>query len=114
MYYSYKIETQNLFKSLDIKPMKIDLDQETLKPQIIFADNQGVIKLSKNPQHHNWTKHIDVKYHFIRESSQNGLIWLSYIPSDKMVADILTKSLPQDWHEKHIKRIEMTDSVEVI
>ena len=37
-------------------------------PQIILADNQGAIKLSKNPEHHNRTKHIDVRYYFIRKS----------------------------------------------
>jgi len=37
-------------------------------PQIILADNQSAIKLSKNPQHHNRTKHIDVRYHFIRKT----------------------------------------------
>jgi hypothetical protein len=94
MHYSYEIETQNLLESLGIESTKID--KETLEPQIIFTDNQGTIKLSKNPQHHNRTKHIDVKYHFIQESSQNGLIQLVYIPTDEMVADILTKSLPQD------------------
>ena len=116
MHYSHEIDTQNLFESLGIKPTKMDLDQdqETLKPQIIFADNQGAIKLSKNPQHHNRTKHIDVKYHFIQESSQNSLIQLTYIPTDKMVANILTKSLPQDRHEKHMKGMGMTDSVGVV
>jgi hypothetical protein len=70
MHYSY--ETENLLESLSIESMK--MEKETLEPQIILADNQGAIKLSKNPQHHNWTKHIDVKYHFICESSQSGLI----------------------------------------
>jgi hypothetical protein len=112
MYYFYKIEPQNLLESLDIEFTKID--KETLKPQIIFADNQDAIKLSKNLQHHNRTKYIDVKYYFIWESSQNGLIQLIYISTDEMVTDIFTKSLLQNWYEKHIKRIDMTDSVEVI
>ena len=71
-------------------------------PQIILADNQGAIKLSKNPQHHNRTKHIDVRYHFIRKTCQDGLIELAYIPTAEMVADILTKALPRDKHEKHM------------
>jgi hypothetical protein len=37
-------------------------------PQIILADNQSAIKLSKNLQYHNRTKHIDVRYHFVRKS----------------------------------------------
>ena len=83
------------------------------EPQIIFADNQGAIQLSKNPQHHNRTKHIDVKYHFIRESCQQGLIQLVHIPTNEIVADILTKSLPRDKHEKHMKGMGMMDSVGV-
>jgi hypothetical protein len=71
-------------------------------PQIILADNQGAIKLSKNPQHHNRTKHIDVRYHFIRKCSQDGLIELAYIPTTEMVADILTKALPRVKHDKHM------------
>jgi hypothetical protein len=70
MHYSYK--TKNLLESLGIKPMK--MEKETLEPQIIFVNNQGAIKLSKNSQHHNWTKHINVKYHFICKSNQSGLI----------------------------------------
>ncbi len=77
---------------------------------IIFADNQGAIKLSKNPQYHNRTKHIDVKYHFIRESCQNGLIKMIYIPTGEMVADILTKSLPRDKHNKHMKSMGLETS----
>jgi hypothetical protein len=77
-------------------------------PQIILADNQGAIKLSKNPQHHSRSKHIDVKYHFIRNSYQNGLIELAYIPTAEMVADILTKALPREKHEKHMKGMGMS------
>src|SRR5450432_4798098 len=79
----------------------------TRHPQIILADNQSAIKLSKNPQHHNRTKHIDVRYHFIRECSQDGLIKLAYIPTTEMVADILTKALPQVKHDKHMLGIGM-------
>jgi hypothetical protein len=112
LHYSYEIDAQDLLESLGIEPTK--MNKEILALQIIFADNQGAIKLSKNPQHHNRTKHIDVKYHFIRESSQHGLIQLTYIPTDEMVADILTKSLPRDRHEKHMKGMGMTDSVGVV
>jgi hypothetical protein len=67
LHYTHEIDAQDLLESLGIELIK--MDQEALAPQIIFADNQGAIKLSKNPQNHNRTKHIDVKYHFIRESS---------------------------------------------
>ena len=110
MQYSHETEAQKLFRSLSVKSSMAQSSYEQpqpakqpTRPQIIFADNQGAIKLSKNPQHHNRTKHIDVKYHFVRESCQEGLIQLVYIATGEMVADILTKSLPRDRHEKHMK-----------
>jgi hypothetical protein len=71
--------------------------------EVQFSKNgQATILNSKNPQHHNRNKHIDVRYHFIRKCSQDGLIELAYIPTTEMVADILTKALPQHKYEKHM------------
>ena len=113
MDYSHESEIHDLIQTLDLNSNSnsSNTNHQIHKPQIIFADNQGAIKLSKNPQHHNRTKHIDVKYHFVRESTQRGLIYLAYIPTGEMVADILTKSLPRDRHEKHMKSMGITGSV---
>src|SRR5947208_1253834 len=92
----------SLFPSVSVSSPQLKRDS-----QVIFADNQSAIKLSENPRHHNRTKHIDVKYHFIREASQQGLIKLIYIPTTDMVADILTKSLPRDKHEKQMRSMGM-------
>ena len=62
--------------------------------KISFSDNQSAICLAKNQQTHGRTKHIDIKYHFIRELVETGRIKLAYCPSADMVADILTKGLP--------------------
>ena len=59
----------------------------------VFADNQGAIALSKNPVHHQRSKHIDIKYHFIRSEIVNGNIELYYVPSEDNVADIFTKAV---------------------
>jgi hypothetical protein len=48
-----------------LNTLQIDPPNTVQQPQVIFADNQGAIKLSKNLQHHNRTKHIDVKYYFV-------------------------------------------------
>ena len=64
--------------------------RETVK---IFADNQGAISLTKNPVHHSRSKHIDIKYHYIRENVTNKNIDIVYVPSEHNVADIMTKSL---------------------
>lgn len=62
---------------------------------IFFMDNQSAIRLVKNPAYHKRTKHIDVRYHFIREKFEDGAFVLNYVPSNEMVADILTKALPK-------------------
>ncbi|CAB4013210.1 Retrovirus-related Pol poly from transposon TNT 1-94 [Paramuricea clavata] len=58
---------------------------------LINADNQGAIKLAKNPAFHKRSKHIDIKYHFIRSEAQQGAISLRYIAGEDNLADIFTK-----------------------
>ena len=58
---------------------------------VVNVDNQGAIGLAKNPVSHNKTKHIDIKYHFVRECVLNNKIRLEYVPSEFNVADLMTK-----------------------
>ena len=60
----------------------------------IFSDNQSCIALAKDPIAHSRTKHIDVRYHYIRELVSFGKVAVDYIPTEDMKADILTKPLP--------------------
>ena len=62
-------------------------------PIPLFCDNQSAIRLVRNPEFHQRTKHIDVKYHFIRDQQEGGKIDLQYIPSDDQLADVFTKPL---------------------
>ena len=57
----------------------------------VSVDNQGAIALSKNPVNRQRSKHIDIKYHFVREMYVKGMIDIVYCPTQDMVADILTK-----------------------
>jgi hypothetical protein len=66
----------------------------TLEATTLFSDNQSAIALSKDHQYHARTKHIDIRYHFIRWVIENGSIRLIYCPTEDMVADTLTKPLP--------------------
>lgn len=60
-----------------------------------YMDNMSAIRLVKNPEFHKRTKHIDVRYHFIREKFNDGLFKLEHVSTDEMIADILTKALPK-------------------
>ena len=60
----------------------------------IYEDNQGSIALAKNPQFHKRTKHIDIRYHFVREKVEDGQVVLEYISTTNMLADLMTKPIP--------------------
>ena len=63
------------------------------KPTTIFEDNTGCIQWSKNPVDYQRSKHIDLKYHFVRAKVKEGVGKLVYCPTEEMMADILTKYL---------------------
>ena len=73
----------------------------------IYEDNQGCIALAKNPVFHSRTKHIDIKFHFLREKVEEGVIALEYKPTDKMIADGLTKALGRIKHAAFIKGLHL-------
>ncbi|KAF7762365.1 hypothetical protein Agabi119p4_8958 [Agaricus bisporus var. burnettii] len=60
----------------------------------LFSDNQSAIALTKDHKYHGRTKHIDIRYHFIRWMVEEGKVRLVYCPTTDMIADILTKALP--------------------
>lgn len=66
----------------------------------IYCDNVSAIKISKNPVLHGRSKHIDVRYHFLRNLCNDGTIDLMFCKSENQVADILTKPLKQASFEK--------------
>ena len=63
---------------------------------IVYNDNQGVVTLSKNSVHHNVSKHIDIRYHFVRDCVISGKISLEKISTTDNVADRMTKCLLAD------------------
>ena len=73
---------------------------EKMPPTVIHEDNQSAIAIAKNPQFHSRTKHMDIKYHFVRELVDKGTIQLSYCETGNMLADVLTKGLPAPQHNK--------------
>ena len=75
------------------------LDEQCSQTQI-FTDSQSAIAMANNPKFHGRAKHVDIKYHFVRQLVLKGTIALKYCPTDEMVADVLTKSLDKLKHQK--------------
>jgi hypothetical protein len=67
-----------------------DLEMEAT---LILCDNQSCIKMTEIPIFHDKSKHIEIRYHYIRDMVQRGAIKLQYVITDEHVADVLTKPL---------------------
>ena len=72
------------------------MKMEIKEPVVMFCDNTSAINISKNPVMHSKTKHIAIKYLFVRELVQDKEIRLKYVHSKEQIADIFTKPLPKD------------------
>ena len=70
-----------------------DLEVKYTAPIPTHCDNTSAISVSKNLVFHSKTKHIPIKYHFLREQVTNTIVSLRYIPSKDQIVDIFTKLL---------------------
>ncbi|KAM1053550.1 hypothetical protein ACFX2I_000976 [Malus domestica] len=72
------------------------LNQEQYGPTLVYCDNVSAIKLSKNLVLHGRSKHIDIRFHFLRDLVKDGVLELAQCSSQEQVADVLTKPLKVD------------------
>ncbi|KAL0375559.1 UNVERIFIED_CONTAM: Retrovirus-related Pol polyprotein from transposon TNT 1-94 [Sesamum calycinum] len=77
-----------------------DMGEKQEEPTTIYCDNKSAIDITKNLVQHNRTKHIDIKYHSLREATTRGGIELKYCSTEKQLADIFTKALPRNKFEE--------------
>ena len=73
------------------KPREID----------VLEDNEEAISLAENPLSSSRSKHNDMRHHFLRNLTKEGMVEVMHVPSEKQHADILTKALPRDLFEVH-------------
>jgi hypothetical protein len=102
------MEAEYIALTAAIKEAKwlVKLEEELMlktKKMVIFEDNQSTIKTAKNEIHTERSKHIDVRYHFVREQIQIGAIEVRYCPTGEMTADLMTKALGATKHAKFSK-----------
>jgi len=77
-----------------LRNLSVEVTCREPKPITVFVDNKSAIALMKNPVFHGRSKHIDTKYHFIRECAEKGEIVVEFVRSEDQRADALTKALP--------------------
>jgi hypothetical protein len=62
-------------------------------PSLLLVDNQLAIQVTRNPEHHGHMKHLDLRFFWLRDMVNAGVIAVRYIPTADMAADLLTKVL---------------------
>mmetsp|Transcript_27211 Transcript_27211/g.68699 ORF Transcript_27211/g.68699 Transcript_27211/m.68699 type:complete len:292 (-) Transcript_27211:415-1290(-) len=81
------------------------LRREDPNPTEVFEDNQGTIQLVENPVHHKRSKHIEVRWHYIRLAQQTGIVKVTKVHTDDNRADIFTKSTPAMVFRRHVSAL---------
>lgn len=91
----YVTASQTARELIWIKGLVKDLSEVDTNKPVMLIDSQSAIKLIKNPEYHKRTKHIDIKYHFIKELYERKEFNIEYVTTNEQKADILTKPLPK-------------------
>jgi hypothetical protein len=76
----------------------------------LLCDNESAICLADNPVEHSRTKHIDIRYHFLRDHQQKGDIDIFHISTENQLADIFTKSLDEKTFCRFRRELNVIDS----
>ena len=98
----YMALTEAVKEAIHLRRFLKEIGVQMKDPTPIWNDNQGAQKLAQNAVFHNRTKHIDIRHHFVREVLKDGSIKVDYMPTTKMMADVLTKGLGGPRHQEHI------------
>lgn len=77
-----------------LRRLLTDFGVELSRPTIIQCDNKSAISITRNPSMHGRSRHIDTRFHFIRDLVSNGEINVVYCHTNEQVADVFTKALP--------------------
>jgi len=95
----YIAATSAACQAVWLRRLVADFNQKPTGATEIFCDNISAIAMTKKPAFHSRTKHIDIRYHYIRGLVSTGEITLKSCDTNEQATDIFTKSLPQAKHE---------------
>ena len=78
---------------------------------LLYCDSQSAIHFSKNPTFHSRSKHIDVRYHWIRDELEMKLFCLEKIHTDENGSDMMTKQIPTEKLQFCRKQVGLVESL---
>ena len=96
----YISQTHAAKEAIWLQTFVSEINGGTIQTLTVMGDNQGAIALAKDNKFHSRTKHIDLRYHFVREAVEQGKISMKYLPSSDNVADVFTKPLAKQQFQR--------------
>ena len=100
-----------LQEALWLRSLLSDMNFKLEQPTVIHEDNQGAIVLCSNPKFHPCTKHIDIRYHYIREKMESKEVKLKYCPTEHMIVDVIAKPLGKTNFQRFRDQMEILNSI---
>ena len=97
-----------MVKSLNLRHLYGELGYVQKSPTLLLGDNDGSIAMARNPQFHKQSKHVDIRWHWVRDLVQDGLINIQDCHDPEQTADILTKALQRQKHAKHVQGLGLS------
>ena len=110
----YVVAAINCTNIVWIKHLLKGMKEEIIEPVILYCDNTSAINISKNSVMHAKTKHIAIKYHYVRELVEDKQVKMGYINSKEKIADIFAKPLPKDSFEYLRGKLEVKPLYQVV
>ena len=104
----FRAIAQGLCELLWLKIILDDLRIQWDDPMKLYYDNKSA-NIAHNPIQHDKTKHIEVDRHFIKENLKEGVVCMSYVPSEHQLADIQTKWLNNSMFHDLVFKLGMED-----
>jgi hypothetical protein len=80
-----------------------DIGIEVKLPIIVKTDNVGAMIMAQNSSSGVRTRHVNTRYHFVRENLDDGIIKIEFIKSVENQSDIFTKNVSQEIYERHVE-----------
>ena len=104
----YVALSESLYEIMWLRHLYGELGYIQKEPTMLLGDNGGLIAMAWNPQFHKWSKHIAIRWHWVRDLVQDGLVNIQDCCDLDQTADILTKALQQQKHAKHMKELGLS------
>ncbi|KAK5795242.1 hypothetical protein PVK06_036500 [Gossypium arboreum] len=76
-----------------VKQLLDELGMPPCQSPVVWCDNTSTVSMAANPTHHARVKHVEIDHHFVREKVVDGTLLVNFVPSEKQVADVLTKPI---------------------